>query len=148
MLDASVLVKWLLPERRETGTELAEMLLGEFVEQSLVLVEPPHWIAEVIGVVSRLAPEKAPQAAALLCALEIPVESSAEAYVAAAELAVRLEHHVFDTLYHGVALVTPDTVLITADDAYFRKARVEGGIMRLADVESRALLEPSTRRRR
>lgn len=137
VLDASVLVKWVLPERREADTARAEAFLAGFVDRSLALVEPPHWLAEVAAVVSRLAPEKATEATALLCAMEIPIDASGAAYAAAIDLAVRHRHHLFDTLYHGVALITPDTLLVTADDTYFRKARGEGRIVHLADPFTR-----------
>jgi len=41
-------------------------------------------------------------------------------------------HHLFDTLYHAVALEEGAT-LVTADAAYFAKAKDLGGIELLAD---------------
>jgi predicted nucleic acid-binding protein len=49
------------------------------------------------------------------------------------EMAIQLRQHLFDTLYHAVALETADAVLITADERYFRAARSIGGIARLKD---------------
>lgn len=46
---------------------------------------------------------------------------------------MRYQHHLFDTLYHAVALHTPNAVLITADARYHAKARLEGQISLLAD---------------
>jgi len=145
VLDASVVIKWVLPERGETDTARAEAFLAAFVDRSLALVEPPHWLAEVAAVVARLAPEKAADAAAMLRSMEIPVHADHAAYVAAVDLAVRCKHHLFDTLYHGVALVTPDTILVTADDVYFRKARRAGRIVRLAEVTDPASPRRSAR---
>ncbi len=48
-------------------------------------------------------------------------------------MAVRLEHHLFDTLYHAVALNEPDAMLITADVRYYNKAK---GIGRIALLEN------------
>jgi predicted nucleic acid-binding protein len=132
VLDASVMIKWALPERREAGTAQAEAFLHAFTSRSVELLEPPHWLAEVAAVVSRLAPEQASEITALLHALEVPVYAEADAYLAAVELSVRHRHHLFDTLYHGVALACPDTVLVTADEAYLRRARSAGRIVRLA----------------
>ena len=39
----------------------------------------------------------------------------------AADLSILLKHHLFDTLYHAVALEEHAT-LVTADEAYFAKA--------------------------
>jgi predicted nucleic acid-binding protein len=60
------------------------------------------------------------------------VEGS-EICATATELAMRLDHHVFDTLYHAVALHTPGATLVTADRRYYDKARREGQIVLLAD---------------
>jgi predicted nucleic acid-binding protein len=48
-------------------------------------------------------------------------------YKRAAHLSVQLKHHLFDTLYHAVALEN-DATLVTADDAYFAKAYRLGNI--------------------
>jgi predicted nucleic acid-binding protein len=136
VLDASVIIKWALPERGEADTARAEEFLFRFADRSLDLVEPPHWLSEVAAVVSRLAPDRAREIVALLHEMEIPTEGSAEAYDKAVDLAVRLRHHVFDTLYHAVATVIPGAMLVTADDTYYRKARREGGVVRLADAVS------------
>ncbi len=54
-------------------------------------------------------------------------------YATAVELSTRLRHHVFDTLYHATALHHEGATLITADEAYFGKARAEGCFARLRD---------------
>jgi predicted nucleic acid-binding protein len=54
----------------------------------------------------------------------------------AIELARQLDHHVFDTLYHAVALSIPGAVLVTADRRYFAKAQHLGQIAWLADFSS------------
>ena len=61
---------------------------------------------------------------------------SPETYATALDLAVRHRHHLFDTLYHAVALHTPGAVLVTADERYYNKARLEGQIALLADCAS------------
>lgn len=45
-------------------------------------------------------------------------------------LAVNLEHHLFDTLYHAVAIESGAT-LVTADERYYRKAAHHGSIVLL-----------------
>jgi hypothetical protein len=42
-------------------------------------------------------------------------------------------HHLFDTLYHAVALEHEDALLVTADDRYYRKAEHYGTIAVLRD---------------
>ncbi|XTI71605.1 hypothetical protein ACQAYK_07835 [Acidithiobacillus sp. AC3] len=41
----------------------------------------------------------------------------------------RYGHHLFETLYHALALLHPEAVLVTADRRYFVKAQREGSIM-------------------
>ena len=52
---------------------------------------------------------------------------------AAGRLAVTLNHHLFDTLYHATALSQPNAALVTADERYFSKAAALGQIVRLRD---------------
>ena len=53
-------------------------------------------------------------------------------YRRGAELSIQLKQHLFDTLYHAVALEEGAT-LVTADEAYFAKAKDLGNITRLSD---------------
>lgn len=133
VVDASVVVKWILRDpATEPDTERALLLLREIREDRLQPVQPAHWLAETTAVLCRLRPEAAAPSLDLLDAMELPVLDGPEVYRAAIDLATRLDHHLFDTLYHAVAL-RGDATLLTADDAYHRKAREEGGLRLLAD---------------
>jgi len=55
------------------------------------------------------------------------------AYARAIALAARLNHHLFDTLYHALALETPNAIFVTADRGYFDKSRHLGPIAWLPD---------------
>ncbi len=133
VVDASVVVKWLFanPEREE-HTELATTLMSSVVRQQVAAVQPVHWLAEVGAVLARSAPDKAEQDIVLLSALGLAVQDGPEILQRACRLAIDLNHHLFDTLYHAVALET-DSVLVTADEHYLSKARDIGRIMRLAE---------------
>jgi predicted nucleic acid-binding protein len=65
--------------------------------------------------------------------MELPTLDEPENYFRACDLAADLDHHVFDTLYHAVALSLADGRLVTADERYWRKARRIGQIERLRD---------------
>jgi predicted nucleic acid-binding protein len=134
VLDASVIVKWALPDRaREAHAERAVNLLHAVHAGRLSVVEPPHWLAEVAAVVTRLAPDRAPDVVALMHAMEFPVLDELEVYLEAARLSVQSGQHVFDTLYHAVALRRRGASLVTADEGYYRNARHAGGVMLLRD---------------
>ncbi len=134
VVDASVVVKWIFPDtENEADTRTALALLRAIQSGSVQVVQPSHWLAEVAAVLARLVPEAAHEEVGLLYAMEIPVMETLEVYEQACELAVRFEHHLFDTLYHAVALCALDTTLVTADERYYRKAHSAGCMMRLGD---------------
>jgi predicted nucleic acid-binding protein len=134
VLDASVIVKWAFPDRvREAHTESALDTLHAVRAGRLSVVEPPHWLAEVAAVVTRLAPDHAHEVVALLHAMELPVLDEVEVYLEAARLSAESGQHVFDTLYHAVALRRRGAWLVTADERYYRKARRAGRVLLLQD---------------
>lgn len=134
VLDASVIVKWIFADRAEESHSLQALQILHSIRESRVsVVQPPHWLAEVAAVTVRLDPHIARQAVSLLHALEFPVSVSIEIYQKACELSASLHHHLFDTLYHAVALSEPGAVLVTADEQYYRKAYKVGGIVRLRE---------------
>ena len=134
VVDASVAVKWFLPASGvERDAEPALELLDGVRKGTHILAAPAHWMAEVAGVLVRLSPETIEEDMRLLYALSpVPVEDLA-VYETACRLAVRLKHHLFDTLYHAAALQLRGALLVTADEAYYRKAAHLGQIRRLDD---------------
>lgn len=136
VVDASVVVKWLMPFRaEETDTEQALELLDGIKTLRVGVLQPPHWLAEAAGVTARLDPDGAVEAVGLLFSLELPTVGGLEVYERACRLAVTMGEHLFDTLYHSVALIHPDTVLVTADERYYRKGAGLGRIVRLREFE-------------
>ncbi|GJL62751.1 MAG: hypothetical protein NPIRA04_14050 [Nitrospirales bacterium] len=134
VLDASVIVKWILSDRTtEEDTGKALDILQAVKDGHLTLQQPPHWLAEAAAVISRLSPMIAQESVALLHAMDFPVLIEPEIYQRACHLAIELQQHLFDTLYHAVALCQPNTMLVTADDRYYRKASKIGSIVRLRD---------------
>lgn len=135
VIDASVIVKWFFPDpSREPDSDRALEVLSAIRDGRLEPLQPPHWLAEVAAVVSRLQPRLADEAIDLLDAMEIPVNGEATVYKRAAALAARLDQHLFDTLYHALALER-EALLISADRRYYNKAHKLGHIVYLADWE-------------
>ena len=134
VLDASVIVKWLLQDpQREPNTDAATGLVEAVVTGAESVLQPPHWLVEVGAVLARASPNSAAQDLLMLSALEFPTADNPRALHRACEMAIALKQHLFDTLYHAVALEASDSVLITADERYFRAARAAGSIARLRD---------------
>lgn len=82
---------------------------------------------------TRLKPDQAQQYIDNLALLNITWAAPTVAYARAIELARQLDHHLFDTLYHAIALSVPNSVLVTADRRYLDKAKHLGQIAWLAD---------------
>ena len=136
VVDASVAVKWFADgdwALREDNVETALEILKASSSGTLEFYQPPHFLAEVSAVLSRLQPNQAQQSIDNLAQLNITWAAPTVAYAKAIELARQLDHHLFDTLYHAVALSVPGAVLVTADRRYFDKARHLGQIVWLAD---------------
>ena len=135
VVDASVAVKWFLPgSPDEHHTETAMQLLEKSVLGFLPMVQPDHFVTEVAAVLARLKPDEAHKDLLDLLHIRFSTLASPDIYATALDLAIRHQHHLFDTLYHAVALHTPDAVLITADARYHAKARRDGQISLLSDV--------------
>ncbi len=146
---------------REDHVEPALEILGASTRGALEFFQPPHFLAEVAavfardflgsdtkfsqpkadpsgathGVAEKLVsdPNKSRQYVDDLAALNITWAEPTVAYSRAIELACQLNHHLFDTLYHALALTTPGAVLVTADRRYFDKAQHLGQIAWLPD---------------
>lgn len=133
VVDASVVLKWLFNDpEREANTEQASALMAAIARGEHSVVQPRHWLIEVAAVIARETPERAQEDIALLEAMALPVREDLVVLTRACTLAIDLEHHLFDTLYHAVALES-DACLITADDRYYRKAKALPAIEYLQD---------------
>lgn len=133
VVDASVALKWFLKSPDESDAVKATDILQAVDGGRLEMLQPPHFLAEVLAVLARAAPEAALRDLDDLQRVNWGVAETPAIYALAAALALRLRHHLFDTLYHATALATPDATFVTADYAYFGKAKGEGQIDRLAD---------------
>lgn len=134
IIDASVTLKWLLAASPdESDSDKAQMLLHAIERGGYRLLQPPHWTTEVLAVLARREPEQVRPSFRFLRRLPVESPNPLAAYLVAADLAHRLNQHLFDTLYHAMA-IEHDATLVTADDRYFRAARGEGYIRRLADI--------------
>ena len=132
VVDASVAVQGFVRgdwAAREDPVDAALNLLQASAVGQARFVQPPHFLAEVAAVLGRLAPASAARDLARLSDLDIAWTAPAQAMPRALALTMELDHPLFDTLYHAVALEAPGAaVLVTADRRYFDKARHLGRI--------------------
>ncbi|MBS3952113.1 MAG: type II toxin-antitoxin system VapC family toxin [Methylomicrobium sp.] len=134
VIDTSVAIKWFLPlKAEERHVQEALQILDRVLVGEIECYQPPHFITEVIGVLTRLRPEKAGENLTDLLNMDFHRVETSKSYATACSLSIELNHHTFDTLFHAVALETPGTTLITADEKYYRKAQSLGRILLLQD---------------
>ena len=132
VVDASVALKWFLRTKSdEPYLANAEAVAAAIDQSATELFAPAHWTTEVVGVLVRLEPSLVDDALLLLDDMQPVLIHSLPVLRRAADLSIALNHHLFDTLYHAVALEEHAT-LVTADDAYFGKAKDLGAIVQLA----------------
>jgi predicted nucleic acid-binding protein len=134
VLDASVILKWLLADpESESDTETATEVLQTFARGDIEVVQPFHWLAEVGAVLARLSPDTAFEDVLMLRSMEVPTSDELEVLGRACILSINTGQHLFDTLYHAVALESEGTTLITADERYLRAAGAAGSALALRD---------------
>ena len=126
----------------EPDTPAALSLMEAVAGGDLEVLQPPHWLAEVAAVMARLSPTSLSTDIPDLFALDFDVADSLAVYQRASRLAVELNQHLFDTLYHAVALDAAGCTLITADLRYLKKASAHGRIAGLVGWRD-ALRAPS-----
>lgn len=133
VVDASVALKWFLRGQPSELHVTEAEAVGTSVERSgTELFAPVHWTAEVISVLARTKPGSVDNALLFLHDMRPAVISGMPVLKRAAGLSMALNHHLFDTLYHAVALEV-GALLVTADEAYFNKAKDLGAIQLLRD---------------
>jgi predicted nucleic acid-binding protein len=132
VVDASVALKWFLQDPPgELHVEKAEAIAAAIARSPTELFAPVHWAAEIVSVLARIEPGLVDDALVVLDDMRPTVNAGVPMLGRAADLSIALNHHLFDTLYHAVALEEGAT-LVTADEAYFSKAKGLGSIVSLA----------------
>jgi predicted nucleic acid-binding protein len=131
--DASVSIKWFFQaSSEEQDTEQAVQMLRLVHSGEVTLVQPPHWLPEIIAVITRVRPEISEQAIDYLEAMEIKTHQDADILKTAARLSRQYSHHLFDTLYHALAIHL-NADFVTADDNYYRKVEMQRHIQLLSN---------------
>lgn len=116
IVDASVVVKWCLPERNSAA---ARALTARFLHApDLLLVECANvfWRKVRVG---DLTPSQANHAFRLIAGSPVTLHETTPALVERAlEIGLRLNHPTYDCLYLALALELGADLLVTADDRF------------------------------
>jgi len=103
--DASVCIKWFFQDSADDpDNDQAIQLLMQVRSGAVVLIQPAHWSPEVVAVITRVRPTIAEMAIDYLTAVELDVRQNAEVLKLASQLSQTYSHHLFDTLYHALAI--------------------------------------------
>jgi hypothetical protein len=107
VVDASVAVTWFVNgqwDLREDDVDPAMALLQAPTDGTVALLQPPQVLAELAAVLARLNPGDAPKDVADPANLDITWAEPTQALERAIDLATKLNHHLFDTLYFNELL--------------------------------------------
>lgn len=134
VVDASIALKWFFRLRDdEADVDRALLLLEDIDAGHIRMVQPPHFLAEMGAVLAREKPADAQADLADLLLIEFSHIDDPAIYATAVDLACRLGHHMFDTLYHAAALHIAGATFVTADRRYYDNARDIGQIALLSN---------------
>ena len=134
--DASVILKWALPPGGARDGERATELLDAWLADKMDFLLPPLWVYEVGNILALKAPEMAEDLLTILIGYGIDeVAPTPRICGTTFRLMEKCRTTFYDAVYHAVALERGGQ-LVTADEAYFRKAGKEGGVLQLRDFRS------------
>lgn len=128
VLDASVIVEALTSGESEDAADRSRAVWLLAATGHVPIVQPPHWLAEVTGVLARVTPQTAGVDTEDLYTLNLPEAGDLGVYTRAVRLSIDTGQHLFDTLYHAVAL-EHGGVLVTGDRRYLRASGRIGAIV-------------------
>jgi predicted nucleic acid-binding protein len=131
--DTSVVLKWVLPQARETLVEQALAVLEAFQAEAIDLVVPALWIYEAGNILALHYPALARERLDALVRLDLRVGQPDAAWRSAA-LDLVLAHRVsfYDAAFHALA-IREGGVLVTADQRYCRKVDSPAKVCYLAN---------------
>lgn len=136
VLDASVILKWVITSEGDGEEDAALGILRQWLDGVADILLPPLWIYEVANVLGRRKPKEAAELLDILAGYsfneaDIRGATLVRALVMMRELGVAF----YDAIYHAVALERGG-LFVTADKRYQAKAARLGSIVLLADVPS------------
>jgi predicted nucleic acid-binding protein len=135
VVDASVILKWILGDERESDQEKAMQLLNTWVEGNVTIAAPVLWQFEVGNVLGRVLPEEAPEKMDLIMDLNIQ-------NIALTDHVCRLCFNwmktkgvtFYDAAYLAVAYDI-QAMLITADERFIKKIGKNDHLCLLKGIE-------------
>jgi predicted nucleic acid-binding protein len=131
--DASVILKWAFRSPDEQDADQALHLLHAWLNEHCDFLLPRLWLFEAGNVIGLKNPKLAADLLDVLTGYRFP-EAETSPELCRETLRIMAKCHVtfYDAVYHATAILNNGN-LVTADDAYCRKAHGLGHIVRLVD---------------
>jgi predicted nucleic acid-binding protein len=131
--DASVVLKWALNSADEIDRDNAILLLNEWIDNKVEIALPKLWSFEVGNVLMLKNPDIAQEVMEIFIGYRFN-EFDMTLELCKETLGLMKKYNVtfYDAVYHAVAILKKG-LLITADDAYYRKVIGAENIIRLKD---------------
>ena len=131
--DASVLLKWVLPQDHEADFQQAWAIREAYIQQEIGLLVPTVWIYEAGNLLGRKYPDEANDMLNTLESFNMEVIAPYPDWRQQA-LSLMKQYRVtfYDAAYHALA-VTENALFVTADTVYIRKVGNQPEVMNLSD---------------
>lgn len=136
IIDASVLIKTVLPQNSEEYTQIAINLLRAYARGKFKVILPIFWSFEVGNTLIRKLPSKylASKFSILLTAGFEEYRFSEEENLIVAAFSKKYNTSFYDASYHLLAKFT-DSIFVTADKKYFKRFAKDKNIALLWDLK-------------
>ena len=133
IVDASVLLKWVLPAEREEYAAKALAIRKAFEDARLDLILPSLWFYEVGNILAIKYPSDAANRLGSLVRMRIPeARPNMRWRNRILELVSSCKVTFYDASYHALAIVN-DGVFITADEKYLDKIGESNHVLHLKE---------------
>jgi len=134
IVDASIILKWVLEKENETYHDKATGLLQVWMRGDVGIAAPSLWTYEVANILGRALPDEASQKMKLLLDLHIDAIDCSEQMIQQCFTWMK-EYQVtfYDAAYLAAAYAT-DAVLLTSDEKFLEKMKNDERICLLKNL--------------
>ena len=134
IVDASVIMKWVLEKEKEPDHDKAAGLLHAWVSGEVGIAAPSLWTYEVANILGRALPDEAEQKMKLLLDLQInEVDCSEQMIRQCFTWMKECQVTFYDAVYLAAAYAI-DAVLLTSDEKFCEKMKNDNRICLLKDL--------------
>lgn len=134
IVDASVILKWVLEKEKEPDHDKATGLLHAWVSGEVGIAAPSLWTYEVANILGRALPDEAEQKIKLLLDLQINEVDCSEQVIRQCFIWMKeCQVTFYDAVYLAAAYAI-DAVLLTSDKKFCEKMKNDNRICLLKDI--------------